>query len=261
MLLAIAIGGALGAPARYGIAQLIPVTPGTFPWATFWTNLSGAFVLGFFLTVVIERFPPTRFVRPFFGIGFLGAYTTFSTLAVETAKLGARRRCGTGRRVHGREHRARSRRRVPRDRARPARFRAAGSASPRSTRSWRADADRRHRPRGRGGCSHPLPRRPIRASAVPNADLPARHVRRQRERFRASSASSSGWGCTTPFPTRRRRCSDRGSAAPTPRSRPSPTRRWRSPRRATTRAAVSNVLLSAIVPALAAGAGLALAAL
>ena len=87
MLLAIAIGGALGAPARYGIAQLIPVTPGTFPWATFWTNLSGAFVLGVFLTVVIERFPPTRFVRPFFGIGFLGAYTTFSTLAVETARL------------------------------------------------------------------------------------------------------------------------------------------------------------------------------
>ena len=87
MLLAIAIGGALGAPARYGIAQLLPVTPGSFPWATFWTNVSGAFVLGVFLTIVIERYPPTRFVRPFFGVGFLGAYTTFSTLAVETARL------------------------------------------------------------------------------------------------------------------------------------------------------------------------------
>ena len=87
VLLAIAIGGALGAPARYGIAQLLPVEPGTFPWATFWTNLSGAFVLGAFLTVVLERYPPTRFVRPFFAIGFLGAYTTFSTLAVETARL------------------------------------------------------------------------------------------------------------------------------------------------------------------------------
>jgi len=87
VLLAIAIGGALGAPARYGIAQLIPVNPGSFPWATFWTNLSGAFVLGVFLTIVIERFPPTRFARSFFGIGFLGAYTTFSTLAVETARL------------------------------------------------------------------------------------------------------------------------------------------------------------------------------
>ena len=87
VLLAIAVGGALGAPARYGIARLLPVTPGTFPWATFWTNISGAFVLGVFLTVVIERYPPTRFVRPFFAVGFLGAYTTFSTLAVETARL------------------------------------------------------------------------------------------------------------------------------------------------------------------------------
>lgn len=87
VLIAIALGGALGAPARYEIAQLIRVTPGTFPWATFWTNVSGAFVLGVFLTIVMERFPPTRFVRPFFGIGFLGAYTTFSTLAVETATL------------------------------------------------------------------------------------------------------------------------------------------------------------------------------
>jgi CrcB protein len=87
VLVAIALGGALGAPARYGIAQLVPFTPGTFPWGTFWTNISGAFVLGLFLTFVIERFPPTRFVRPFFGIGFLGAYTTFSTLAVETARL------------------------------------------------------------------------------------------------------------------------------------------------------------------------------
>jgi CrcB protein len=87
VLAAIAIGGALGAPARYGIAQLVPFIPGTFPWGTFWTNLSGAFVLGFFLTYLIERFPPSRFVRPFFGIGFLGAYTTFSTMAVETARL------------------------------------------------------------------------------------------------------------------------------------------------------------------------------
>ena len=87
VLIAIALGGSLGAPARYEIAQLIPITPGTFPWATFWTNASGAFVLGVFLRIVIERFPPTRFIRPFFGIGFLGAYTTFSALAVETTTL------------------------------------------------------------------------------------------------------------------------------------------------------------------------------
>lgn len=87
VILAIAAGGALGAPARYEVAQLITVAPGGFPWATFWTNLSGALVLGFFLTLVIERLPPTRFLRPFFAVGFLGSYTTFSTLAVETALL------------------------------------------------------------------------------------------------------------------------------------------------------------------------------
>ncbi len=87
VLVAVAAGGALGTPARYELAQLIKVSPGTFPWATFVTNLSGAFVLGFFLTVVIERLPPTRFLRPFFAVGFLGSYTTFSTVAVETVVL------------------------------------------------------------------------------------------------------------------------------------------------------------------------------
>jgi fluoride exporter len=84
---AIAGGGALGAPARYGVAQLVHVSPGTFPWATFWTNLSGSFVLGLLLAVVLERFPPTRYLRPFAATGFLGAYTTYSTFAVETVVL------------------------------------------------------------------------------------------------------------------------------------------------------------------------------
>jgi CrcB protein len=87
VLIAIAIGGALGTPARYALAQLIHVAKGTFPWATFATNLSGAFVLGAFLTFAIERFPPNRYTRAFFAIGFLGSFTTFSTMAVETVTL------------------------------------------------------------------------------------------------------------------------------------------------------------------------------
>jgi CrcB protein len=83
----IALGGALGAPARYEVAQLIHVAPGSFPWATFVTNLSGAFVLGLFLTAVVRRRPASRHLRPFFAVGFLGAFTTFSTLAVETVTL------------------------------------------------------------------------------------------------------------------------------------------------------------------------------
>ncbi len=86
VLVAIALGAALGTPARYEVSQLIHVAKDTFPWATFVINLSGAFVLGLFLTLV-ERFPPTRYLRGFFAIGFLGSFTTFSTMAVETVVL------------------------------------------------------------------------------------------------------------------------------------------------------------------------------
>jgi CrcB protein len=84
---AIALGGALGAPARYGLAQVIHVAPDTFPWATFWTNISGSFALGFALTLILARYPPTHHLRPFVATGFLGAYTTYSTFAVETDLL------------------------------------------------------------------------------------------------------------------------------------------------------------------------------
>jgi CrcB protein len=87
ILAAIALGGALGAPARYGVAQLLPVAPDHFPWATFWTNVSGSFALGLILALILERFPPTRYLRPFIATGFLGAYTTYSTFAVEVDLL------------------------------------------------------------------------------------------------------------------------------------------------------------------------------
>ena len=84
---AIALGGALGGPARYGIAQVVHVSPGGMPWATLVTNVSGSFAIGLVLAVLLERFPPTRYLRPFVATGFLGAYTTYSTFAVETDVL------------------------------------------------------------------------------------------------------------------------------------------------------------------------------
>ena len=87
VLVAISLGAALGAPARYGIAQVIHVASGSFPWATFVTNVSGSFVLGLVMVLILERFPPSRYLRPFVATGFLGAYTTYSTFAVESALL------------------------------------------------------------------------------------------------------------------------------------------------------------------------------
>ena len=96
ILAAIALGGALGAPARYGVAQLIHVANGSFPWATFWTNITGSLALGFVLVLILERFPPTFYVRPFVATGFLGAYTTYSTFTVETDLLVRNGHAGIG---------------------------------------------------------------------------------------------------------------------------------------------------------------------
>jgi CrcB protein len=83
----IAVGGAIGATARYGLGEALPVAAGRIPWTTFAINVSGAFVLGVLLTFVLERWPPTQYVRPFGAIGVLGAFTTFSTFSVESDVL------------------------------------------------------------------------------------------------------------------------------------------------------------------------------
>ncbi|MFI5614028.1 fluoride efflux transporter CrcB [Amycolatopsis sp. NPDC051903] len=87
VLAVIALGGAIGALARYGLAVLLPTQPGHFPVATFLTNVSGCFLIGILMVVVTEAWTAHRLVRPFLGIGILGGYTTFSTYSVEIRGL------------------------------------------------------------------------------------------------------------------------------------------------------------------------------
>lgn len=87
VLTAIALGGGLGALARYGIALLLPRPPGGFPWATFFTNILGCLLIGVLMVLISEARSAHRLVRPFLGVGVLGGFTTFSTYAVEIRGL------------------------------------------------------------------------------------------------------------------------------------------------------------------------------
>ncbi|MGY1640426.1 fluoride efflux transporter CrcB [Geodermatophilus sp. SYSU D00703] len=82
-----ALGGVLGALARWGVAEALPHSPGTWPWATLLVNLTGCLVLGVLLGAVFAVHPDRPWLWPFLGTGVLGGYTTFSTFAVETVEL------------------------------------------------------------------------------------------------------------------------------------------------------------------------------
>lgn len=86
--LVISLGGILGANARYLLGTWIAQRYGTsFPYGTLVINVSGSFVIGLFLTLIAERFVLHPNWRLFFAVGFLGAYTTFSTFGYESVVL------------------------------------------------------------------------------------------------------------------------------------------------------------------------------
>jgi CrcB protein len=87
VLAVVALGGGLGALARYGAGLLWPVRPGGFPWATFAVNVLGCFLIGVLMVLLTEVYSAHRLARPFLGVGVLGGFTTFSTYAVEIREL------------------------------------------------------------------------------------------------------------------------------------------------------------------------------
>jgi protein CrcB len=76
------------------VARAVTAPALGFPWATFWVNVVGSFILGVSVVLVVERWPTTRYVRPFVAIGFCGGFTTFSTMVVQAAQLGQHHRAG-----------------------------------------------------------------------------------------------------------------------------------------------------------------------
>jgi len=88
-VMAVGVAGFVGAIARYGIDGLIAQKSGaSFPWGTFVVNITGSFVLGVLFALLVEgRVAVAPWIRTAATVGLIGAYTTFSTLTLETFRL------------------------------------------------------------------------------------------------------------------------------------------------------------------------------
>jgi fluoride exporter len=83
-LLLVAVGGAIGAAARYGLgAAAARVFGSAFPWGTLLVNVLGSLALG----LLAARSGPEAPIRLFLGVGVLGGFTTFSAFSLETVRL------------------------------------------------------------------------------------------------------------------------------------------------------------------------------
>lgn len=87
--LLLALGGALGTLARFGLGVAAAPLSQTLPWGTILINLSGSFIIGFFgtLTLANGRFPVSENIRLFVMVGFCGGFTTFSSFSLQTLDL------------------------------------------------------------------------------------------------------------------------------------------------------------------------------
>ena len=86
--IAIAIGGALGAMARYGVSTLVfDASIQRFPYATLSVNVLGSFAMGFLFVIIAEKAMLPPVMRSMLMVGFLGAFTTFSTFSLDALGL------------------------------------------------------------------------------------------------------------------------------------------------------------------------------
>ena len=88
VVLAVALGGAIGSLARYGLDRLIERRSfAVFPWSTFTINATGCLLIGVVLATLVDRHHTPAWLRIGLVMGLLGGYTTFSTFAQETLDL------------------------------------------------------------------------------------------------------------------------------------------------------------------------------
>jgi CrcB protein len=88
VVLAVALGGALGSAARYGVDRLIERRSfAVFPWSTFTINATGCLVIGVVVAALVDRHHTPAWLRVGLVMGVLGGYTTFSTFAQEGVSL------------------------------------------------------------------------------------------------------------------------------------------------------------------------------
>jgi CrcB protein len=89
VVVGVALGGALGASARYGVDRLIERrTSSLFPLSTFAINITGCFAIGLLTAALVERQHLPAWIRVGLVVGVIGGYTTFSTFAQEALELG-----------------------------------------------------------------------------------------------------------------------------------------------------------------------------
>lgn len=87
ILTGIACGGFCGGLSRYAITLVWPTPSAGFPWSIFTVNTGGAFTLALLLVLITDVWAPATYTRPVLATGFLGAFTTFSSVVTTTSQL------------------------------------------------------------------------------------------------------------------------------------------------------------------------------